>query len=223
MNQDNAIQILSLLSILITVISGLLSITKDVQTNGLVNSIKTLMQYLLPILFIKQLILLTYFWYNAFLIICETLFIFFSAIESFKSGSIKSYFTNLSSDKKMISLTIGCSPILHWLSTVFFSSDSKLEMQFINQLQQYKISTSMYEFFANNLQYTFSYTIELISVAVLLKLTMEFISWSISENETYRDNFYYLTSKQIFLSTILSVITASGLHKELISIFLSLF
>lgn len=55
-----SIQSLTLLTTIIAVVSNLLSINEKISSNGLVNTLKLMSYYVLPIIFLKQIIIFNY-------------------------------------------------------------------------------------------------------------------------------------------------------------------
>lgn len=157
---DNIIQGLTLLSVIITITSGLLSITEAFREVGIVKSLFAVGLIILPIIFIQQLFCLAY-----------CLQIIMIAINGLGIAFYIYFFRESKFDKPFVILAVLALSfgiifeVELYLGSLGIGSQNivlyvKQRAQFYSQLEQYKISSSMFKYLITNLYFSICSVLE---------------------------------------------------------------
>lgn len=165
------VQSLTLLTTVVAVISNILSLNESIAKNGIVKSLKITTYYLLPIIFIKQIILFVYDIKCLSIIIISTipiLILFATIRKSINFCKIE--------DKIFIFVTFVTAIIL--ISQVFIptygiDNYNSLICDFVTKFREYKISISMYEYMIQNLFCTMCLIIDVIEIILFLYISIK--------------------------------------------------
>lgn len=151
------LQTLTLLSSIIAIISGLLSLSKKMRDFGFVKVIRTLCIYILPVLFIQQILIFTLnlqfsiMWINLLYPVAWFIYI---KIKNQKYTGKKLY--RLYDAEFIILLLVMISVLIFYIREQFFTDTVlfnffSMRRKFIKELQNYHITFEMFQFLAENL------------------------------------------------------------------------
>ena len=168
------IQLISLLSAIIAIISGLLTVSEKVNKIKLSSVIRLLTVYVLPILFIQQIIIFTNKTINAYsavLIFGAVISIVLSLITSRKGRKIDS-------NGIFVLIIICLSSIMLFLHPLYIEQMcpgyNSLLNSFISELTKYKITYEMFLFLSKNLSITLSILSDTVAIVILLIIEINF-------------------------------------------------
>jgi hypothetical protein len=219
------IQLITLLSTLIAVVSNLLSLNEKFSKFGIIGTVKTLSYYVLPIVFIQQILQLVYTLQLLLAIIFSNLpiiLIICLIVKRVKGNSFK-FKEELSIVLMFIAAFFFLIHAIN-LKCVFteYSNDTN---NFIQSLNCYKISDKMYTFLSKNLLYVFGLMIDAVSI----------ILFTIVEIQTFQYfNCHYLNSSycnddekpecaNLIVYSLALLLTTSGLIHLAVQYIINLF
>lgn len=208
-------QSLTLLTTIIAIMSNLLSINEKIAKNGLVNTLKIMSYYAIPIIFIKQIIVLTYEAKTALSIMLSIVPILIFVIIKYKRIRFLSdddtafiFMMFFISILFIIEIFIPCFGINNYSSQI---------TNYINGLKNFKISIDMYKYMLENLFCTLCLLIDAVKFVLFFIVSLnELIYYSYyifnSKNNIINDNFNVnINYRKMFINgLILFVISASG-------------
>lgn len=182
------IQLISLLAAIITIITGVLSLSKDLNKTSIIRFCKILCCYSMPILFIQQVITLTNLFQPAIMIIY--IFIF-----SFKVITSHDDYKKFSDDKCISAFIIIIISIIMFFVGEFGLRDYSVNnfresrTTFINNLNTYKINIEMFVFLKNNIFMTLCMFLDALNLFII-PYSMIFVDGSIQRNAYYWKEIY---------------------------------
>ncbi len=173
-----SVQSLTLLTTIIAVISNFLSINEKIAKNGLVNTLKIISYYILPIIFIQQILLLTY---EA----KATLAAFLSAIPilTLIIANVKKIIIFDKDDIQMIWLAFFSAVFLIiniFLPCIGFENYDSQITNYINEMKNYKISIELYQYLIEHLFFTLCLMIDVIEIILLFLINFREMSYFIT-------------------------------------------
>lgn len=215
------IQVITLLTAIIAIVSNFLSLNEKIAKMGITNVLKALCYYILPILFIKQIIVITYTSQLAlsiiFLIISLTVFIL---IKRYKI----SFYNN---DERYIIYFVLLSSMFFLFQQIFpgfgISNYSNLMMEYINDLTPKMRFIEMVKYITDNLActlYILSDTITIILfVIVEIKELFYYSEYIIngSNHDITIDLDVDIDLKLFSINTILLLLISTGFMKCIIN------
>lgn len=218
------IQSLTLLTTLITIISNLLSLNETLSKNGVISIIKILSYYILPLLFIQQILLFTYsIKFVLSIIFCILPLVLL--IELVYRINKRNFF-NANEVAIIICLitSSGCFLGQSLILECFIPNYNIQLNNYINCLREYKISEEMYIFLVNNLLFTFSLIINVVAIilffVVEIKATIYFGNY---HNITLGNNNDVPDDDTLLLNSMVLCCVACGLSHFIINWIISLF
>lgn len=218
------IQLLTLLTPIVAVISNLLSVNEKFSKIGIVGVLKMLSYYVLPILFIQQILQVTYslkyamsYVYSIFPIILVVYAIVFKK---------KSVFDNHELLLIIILAVASFFFILQPFSLNYFINGyANSVSDFFQKLGNYKISEDMYIFLSNNLLLVFWELID--SISLILFAIVEFKTFKYFYicfvNKKFGEQLDYLNIIEIVKYTFVLCFLSSGALHLIIEYICSLF
>ncbi|HJI57289.1 MAG: hypothetical protein ACLSGX_06225 [Pseudoruminococcus massiliensis] len=171
------IQLISLLAAVITIITGILSLSKDLRKTSILHLIKILCCYSMPILFIQQIILFVNMFqhiiipiyivalffmirtqYNEYKIIKPT-----DKVEDFINENKESFLACVIVVISVIAFYIG----EYWSRDFIIPYFKESRKIFIETLNTYKINTEMFIFLKNNIFMTFCMIFDILNLLLM--------------------------------------------------------
>ena len=219
------IQLLTLLSTIVAIISGLISINDNLSKLKFTSILRVLSCYFLPVLFLQQIILFTYE-----LLPCVYIFCVINGLIFFASYLIhKNNLTGcLNNDRKLILFFVVVSQLLFLVQPLYINcviSDYDITVyNFIVALKQYKICGDMYLYLANHLLVTFVILID--TIAVIFIVIMTFLAYDYFNSVLFNDYLPYdfeTATNKILKVSLLTIIFSSGILKLVVKETLTLF
>jgi|GEM_PF-6821654 len=223
MSNEDVFQIVALLSGIVSVLTGLLTLGKSFKENGFFRSLQLIIIIVIPTLFIAQLLFAIRLFFYSVITTC--------AVISLLILGIKKLFKDEHVDEIqgcMFFIPVFCfvSEIVRWIISLF-GMDSKLESikLFLDELKNYKISFGMYLYLADNIYLVFI----LILDGVLMWLTIQSIYFIWKDHEVMekreRGELEILPYSilQVFLSAFVAIIISTGLGDKLVELMIGLF
>lgn len=155
------IQLISLLSGIITIITGVLSLSKDLSKTKLIRAIKTLCCYSVPILFIQQIFNLTYLFQEVIMLIFigSLLIVTVCQFDRYSHKKVNNHFINFIKENPrgfIVFIVIILSVILLFVGEYKLRDNLVGQFtinreKFIHTLNTYKINTEMFIFLKDNI------------------------------------------------------------------------
>lgn len=219
-------QILSLLIPIITVISSLLSLNEKISNQGIIKTIKILLLYLLPILFIQQILQVAYLFKTPIsrllLILPITTFILLLILFYIKKLKFKKQELLYILIMLINSLLFAFQP--YCLNLIIDDFLIKLNDFFI-ELSDYNISYNMYVFLSNNLFYVFANIIDVATIIlfVFLEILTGKYYFALIMNNIFEEDISYPDLKSKTKNYIILFLLSSGCIHKLIELILELF
>ncbi len=212
-----SVQSLTLLTTIIAIISNLLSVNEKIAQHGLVNTLKIMSYYAIPIIFIKQIIVLTYEVNTAMSILLSIVPITIFFIIRYKRIRFYSdddtafiFMMFIISILLIIEIFIPCLGIDNYSSQI---------TNYINGLKDFKISLNMYKYMLENLCSTLYLLVDTVKIVLFIIVSFKelvYYSYYIFNNEnniindTFNRNIDF--RKMLINGLILFIVTAFGKH-----------
>lgn len=218
------LQVLTLLTTIVAVISSLLSLNQKLSKIGVIGLLKILSYYILPILFIQQIIQITYSIKSFMIIIFSVLPILFLAF------AIKLRKKNVfDRDEKVVIGLLISAVFLLWIKPVFLNCVIPNYFDITNKLYtdlfNYKISEEMYVFLCKNLTSTFLILLD--TVTYLVYAIVEVISikyyMPIIFSQFIDQNHMYCNFRKVAKGSLSLVILSSGIVHYFVYCIMKLF
>lgn len=184
-----SIQSLTLLTTIIAVVSNLLSINEKISSNGLVNTLKLMSYYVLPIIFLKQIIIFNYEVKSLLTIFLSIIPI--STLIVVKKNKIKFY---SSEDTVFIYTSFILLLILIlqiFIPCIGIENYNSQITDYINEIKVYKISIAMYQYM---MEYLFC------TLCLIIDVVETILFFMVSFKELIYYNQYIFDSKNNIIS-----------------------
>jgi len=209
------IQLLKLLSLIIAMMAGMLSITEHFKKNGLLQSILAIALCILPFLFLQQILIYT----DTFQSIITPLAAV-TALLILIVHIIKKDYGMLDTEIKIVLFTLLISRILLFFYP-FISANQVETTNFINVLGKQRININLYLYLAQRIFTTIGVFCNFVQACLTTYFFVQILAWLSSRDDPYHS--YYLNTIKVFFASAFSLIFASGLHWKILECVASLF